>query len=283
MVPGHRAQGRVEVAPRERGHAGEALVQGHAQRPQVGRDAGRGVAQALGRHVGGRPPELHRMVLGGDVHDLRDAEVGEHDPPVGADQDVRRLHVAMQDTDAVRGLQRRQHRQAHPPGPLGGQRAVVAEHLLQAAAPDVLHDDQRIRLHVLDVVDPDHAAVVQIADPYGSLGLTQHVAPDLRGGRAGRNDLLDRYLAVQQGVSGEPHPGHAAAPDQRKDLVVRGKPGNGAGGHSPKVSMAVPAGQSVVRALRPAHREAQATHMRAVGRASSRAGGIGSPQLSHTP
>jgi hypothetical protein len=80
-------------------------------------------------------------------------------------------------------------------------------------ARDEAHDDPR-RVFVLDhVEDRDHAGVIE---PGGRQGRAGHAGQQVgaRGGRPrGKQDLLDRDLAVKDLVTGAPHPAGAALAD----------------------------------------------------------------------
>ena len=171
--PGPPGPGRVLV--RDRGQDGQRgvpvveravpfhrRVQGGAQRPQVGRRAGRLAADPFRR---GEPGGAHHHPgLGEPGVALQggDAEVGQHGPAVRAEQHVARLDVTMQDAGRVRAAQRAEQPAAQIRGLLRGQRAVLGHDLLQRAALDQLHHDPRAAVGLLDhVEDGDHRGVVQ--------------------------------------------------------------------------------------------------------------------------
>jgi hypothetical protein len=85
----------------ERRPPDDHLVQHQAQRVDVARRRRRLAAGLLGGHVARRA--ARRRLVG---RDRRDAEVGEHDPPVARDQHVVGLEIAVDDADRVRGGQR---------------------------------------------------------------------------------------------------------------------------------------------------------------------------------
>ena len=128
--------------------------------PSNGRDAGQALVadDAEGVDVGGRG-DLHALrLLGGEVlrgaHDhagagerggvagLGDAEVGQLDHAVRADQQVARLDVAVHDAGPVRGRQPVGGLAEHVQRPVDGQRALVVQDRDQRLALDELHDQE---------------------------------------------------------------------------------------------------------------------------------------------
>ena len=98
----------------------------------------------------------------------------------------------------------------------GGERAVVDDHVGQAAGLQQLHHDPGPAAVGDHVVDLDHARVRQRG---GRAGLAQRPLAEgvllaLRHGRR-EDHLLDRDVAAQQGVRGAPDRAHAAVADRR--------------------------------------------------------------------
>jgi hypothetical protein len=232
--------GRRDVLAEHRGERGERAVpaQGmvgldghvehHRQRPQVGGGTALLAADPLRRHVVGRADYGTGGGEAGGLADGGDPEVGEHGASVGAQQDVRRLHVTVLDADRVGGAQRVEHLPAHT-GRLGRFQAAPVEAVLERAAGEELHHDPRVGAlaAVDDVVDGDD---VRMVDAGEGPGLPQDAFTQGAGalrvvlGEAGvrRADLLHCDLAVQRQVAGAPDPSHSPAakpPDEFEAAV----------------------------------------------------------------
>lgn len=122
---------------------------------------------ALGRDELERADELAAGGEGFLALDLRDAEVGEDDPAVGAEQHVGGLHVPVHDPDGVRGVQRADDREPDARG-VGGLEGPALQYVVQRLAPDQLHDDPGQSVLDDHGVDGDGGRMV---DPCGGAGL----------------------------------------------------------------------------------------------------------------
>lgn len=221
----HRGQRRDRGTLVVRRHALDRRVQQSAERPQVGRGARLVPAGPFRGDVGGRADEHagrgdRRVAL-----DLGDAEVGEHDPlGVGLHQDVRRLHVTVQDALAVRRTQHVEDGQPDLRGPPRLQQAVLPDELGERLALDEFHHDPR-PVVLLDHVEDRHRAVV--ADPRDRLGLAQRprdqpallVLVDVRR----EPQLLDGDRPAQRFVLGPPHRAHATTAEHLPQPVPPGE------------------------------------------------------------
>ena len=93
--------------------------------------------------------------------------------------------------------------------------AVGADHVGEARAVDVLHDDEVRAVLLAPVVDADDVRVVQVG---GGLGLAAEARDEGRvGGELGEEDL-DRDRPVELEVAGEEHLGHAALAEAAAQL-----------------------------------------------------------------
>ena len=205
------------VVPLERAASGQALVRDHAQRVDVRGGGGDSAGGLLGRDVRGGAE--HRAG-GGELADqvrAGDAEVGEHERAVRPDQQVAGLHVAVHDALLVRrvqrvgGLRQQRHRAGR------GQPADAAERGGERVALDVLHHQERDVLVAAEVVDVDHAGVVDgghgpglAAEPLGEAGFVQQR----------REQALDRDGTAQHLVGAAPHVAHATAGDPLVEAVA---------------------------------------------------------------
>ncbi|MEY9996862.1 hypothetical protein ABIE67_008894 [Streptomyces sp. V4I8] len=212
-----RGKGGQSGAPAHRVVALHGGVQHHRQRPQVGGGAALVPRDALRRHEVGRTDVGAGGGEAGRLADRGDTEVGEDGSPVGPQQDVGGLHVAVLDAGVVRGGQRGQHSPAEP-GRLGRWHRSPGQPVGERAAGDQLHHDPGVGAvaAVDDVVDGHD---VRMVDPGQGPGLAQHAlaehpcAVGVVFGEVpvGRADLLDRHEPVQHQVPGPPDRAHPTA------------------------------------------------------------------------
>ena len=196
--------------------AGERVVERGAERPDVrglvggrpgghlGREVGRGAGDEAGlgqRRVGLRPG---------------DPEVGQLHRPLGRDQHVGRLDVAVHDPRGV-GRRERVGRLTHERCGLVGREGTVAlDQRAEGDALDVLHDEPRLVALGHQVVDRDHVGMVEAR---GEARLPLR-ALEVGRRRAGHHaDPLERDLAPEHRVATEPDRAHATAPDLSTALV----------------------------------------------------------------
>ncbi len=209
------------VAPVERRAALDGRVERHAEREQVARRAELGPDRPLGRDEV-RRAEHHagRGQLGVGRH-AGDPEVGQHAAAVTADQHVGRLDVAVQHAGRVGDLERAEQRDADLGHRSRCERAVLDDHLGQAAGLQELHDDPRPAGLGDHVVDLDHGRVRQRG---GGAGLAQRplvhrVAVGRR--HAGRQDhFFDGDVAAQDRVGRPPDRAHAAVADRGAQRIA---------------------------------------------------------------
>ncbi len=131
---------------------------------------------------------------------------------LAVDEDVGRLHVAVQDAGSVGGHERVRHLQEQGSGDVGGERAPVADDLGQRAAVDVLHHQPvGVGLAVDDgIEDGHHVRVVELGtEACLALGPRQVGAV----GSGQQPDLLEGHLAPEDLVATEPDCAHAPSPD----------------------------------------------------------------------
>ncbi len=234
---------RVERADHRGPVEGVASLHGHvedeAERPQVGGEAR---AQPLGALRGqevrgtdehaGRGERL-RAGLGGD------AEVREDDAPALRHQDVRGLHVAVQDAFLLRGDERVEDLEADLGGLDRREGAAVLEDVGERVGVHEFHDDPRDAAVLDDVVDGDD---VLVCDAGRRAGLAEGALlldlAFLVVEVAGQAQLLDRDVAVQHLVDRVPDGAHAAASeDARQPVASRDEPcpaaGRGTSGRRP--------------------------------------------------
>jgi hypothetical protein len=199
-------------------------VQRRAQRPEVGGWSSGTVTGALRCDVLGRTE--HEPGAGDEAFavDRGDPEVGQDRPAVVREEDVGRLDVPVPDTGPVGGAQRGGDLKADRCDLPRWQRAVGLDDLVQRARRHVLHYQPRTPVGLQYVV---HAHDVRVVDPGCGAGLAQRAA--LCGVAlaadhlVGKVDLLDRDVAAQHLVPGQPDPGHAAYAQRLAEPVASGK------------------------------------------------------------
>ena len=174
--------------------AEDDLVHDRAQRPQIRPDAGTPAAQQLGRHVrDGAAGHAGRAV----ARVGRQAEVRQHDAPVGHAQQVLRRQIAVDDPGLMNRRQRRRHRarvgdaRRQRPRPERPRLDLVAQRPLRRQ----LHHQEHAAVRVLEI---EHAADVGVLDLARQLHLArQPRRPDLLARQLGAHDLdRDRLLQI---------------------------------------------------------------------------------------
>ena len=207
-----RVDALVRMAP------GEQLVGDQAGGVEVGLRGDLAAHDLLGRHVGGRADDVAgRGAQLGHLHlaeRLGDPEVGDLGVPVGGQQHVLGLEVAVHDPLRGRLGEPAQHalehardvRQRQPP-----------DERPQRPALEVLHRDERHAV-VLEVLDHRHDA--RVVERAGDARLVQEAAGERGVGGVGRVQLLQRDLAVERVLAGEVDGRHATAAELAHDLVA---------------------------------------------------------------
>ncbi len=205
-----------------RRNGGDALrrrVQDHAEGPEVGRGAGSLAQHPLWGDVFGRSDEAAGVRQVGLALDLRDAEVGEDDPVVAAQQDVVRLHVTMQDARCVGRFEGAEHLEADA-GRVPRVEGALLQRVAQRAAGHQLHHDPRLTVddgHIVHVHDG------RVVEPGRRAGLAAHPLEGLLPFAFGKVVRDARFLhgdlAVHRLVLGTPHRAHTAVPELAEQPV----------------------------------------------------------------
>ena len=207
------------------GCPGERLVQDAAERIDVGAPVELATLDLLGRGVVGRADEHSRLGQGPRSALLGDAEVGEVDviaafrPVSRHDQDVGRLHVAVDEPlFLVRRIQGARHL-AHDGGGAGGRkRPVRLEDVLEGGAADEAHCDVEDPALVPRLVDRDDVRVVEGRGQsrFACEALLERVVL----AQLGHQDF-ERHCPLQPEVLGAVHHAHAPGSDQLFEPVAR--------------------------------------------------------------
>ncbi len=204
-----------------RQRAGERQVEGQAQRvkirsgvaPTACHDLGRGVLDRSHQAAGPR----QRRASG----QARRAEIGEPGAPIGVDQDVLWLHIAMEHTAGMGGGERLGDLAPDSGDPVGLERTVRRYATSQVGRIDQLHHDEAPGPPFDEVV---HGHDAGVGDAAHRLHFPTHA---LTGDRrlAGRwRQQLDSHRGIRLPVPGAIDDRIAAAPDLGFDLVAVGEP-----------------------------------------------------------
>ena len=177
--------------------SGQHLEEHDAQRVDVRLTGHRPAEGLLGGDVVGRPehPPVCRQALLGQR--AGDPEVGDQGPAVAVDEDVLRLHVAMDDVRVVGRAERTRELDRVSDGLRDLEPSEPADALFERLALDVLEDDVRRPVVLAGV---DHRDDVRVAEP----GDGPRLAPEALERVGVRGDLavqrLDRDLALEHRV-----------------------------------------------------------------------------------
>src|SRR5258706_81621 len=157
--------------------------------------------QLLGRHVGRRADraDLRRLA----ARNQRGAEIGDLHVGLAGVQDVRRLHVAVRDAEAMRELQRASALEDHLHRAVDRQEAVGPGVLLERAAVDELHHEVMQALVRHGIVDLADVRMLQLAGERRlgeeQLPIEAAALPIL--GRFGESDLHPDGAVVEGGAA----------------------------------------------------------------------------------
>ena len=232
-----RRDGLRGAGAADRVDAAERLVDHEPERVRVGRGGDVLPACLFGRHVRQRPDDVAGPRHGVVVGQARDAEVGELrggavGGGLGAD-DVRRLHVAVDDPPRVGVGEGVAQRGADPQHVAVGQRAVVLE-LRERPTSDELGDEHPAVVVASGLVQRHDRRMAQAR---GGHGLARGALAGLVARALGvHRHALDRHVAVEVLVVGLVHDAHAAAAqsaDQAvaaEDELAAPRGGHGSGG-----------------------------------------------------
>ena len=171
----------------------------------------------LGREVLARAEHGSRCgqrVVG--VERAGDAEVGHLRGAVAVEKDVVRLHVAVDDVQAVRERKRTRDLGRQIERPVDGQGARARERRLQVFARDVLEDDE---LATLPFTPVDHRDDVRVSETRDRAGLAAKPLYVLGIARVVLVQDLDRHAALEHGVVRPVDARHAALADELLELV----------------------------------------------------------------
>ena len=204
--------------------AGDHLVDDRAEGEDVGAGVGVARLELLGRHVRHRaeqrPLFRQRLLLRGVVGAerlrlvLRQAEV-EHLRPRLREHDVARLEIAMDDAEAVRGVERAGDVDRHAER-LAQRQRPARDRVGERLPFEVLHDQVVDAVLMADVVE---RADVRMVQPRDRARLAVEALAQLRARGEMRGQDLDGDVAVETRVAGAIDLAHAAGAERGDDFV----------------------------------------------------------------
>ena len=219
-----RVDGRDLGIARERNLAGQTPVQHAPQRVDVGAAVHVIAPDLLGGHVVDGPDELSGSGdAGAGLQPLRHAEVGQERAVrrrarIRREQDVARLHVAMDQPGGMGGIERRGRLRDQGDGAVRFQSRLRSKEPLEIGALDVPHRDVQDAVGLAGVVDRDDVRMVEAG---GDLGLADEALPErVVIGELGTEDL-QRDLAAQSDVLGQVDDRHPSAADHPDHAMPR--------------------------------------------------------------
>ena len=212
----------LERRPDERAHAREHLVDDARQRVDVAAPVDVGVAVGLlGAHVQrstAHDAGVRLRVVDGGLEGARDAKVGEHRLPRAVEQDVLRLHVAVDQTARVRVRQRVRERARDRHDRVERELRLALHPVSQRSARHVRQHEVQLAV-VLSRVE--HGDDVRVAQLVGVADLPQKAVAGYRLNELGAQNLdRDRFVPLR--IAGQVDDRHAAAPEFAPDGVAAG-------------------------------------------------------------
>ena len=214
----HRLRG--DAVALERAAAGQQLEGDDAERVEIARRRRPLALRLLGREIRRGAEHRARLRERAEPRGARDAEVGDVHLPVAVEQEVRRLHVAVDDALAVSRVES-VRRLLEPLERLARRlRAFRADLLLERAAREVLHDDERALAVLADVVDRDDVRIAR--EPGHGERLAREALAHRRVLGVALRENLHGHGAAERRVRRPEDLAHAAPPDRLGTRVPLG-------------------------------------------------------------
>ena len=197
--------------PSERWCSGKALVEHAPQRVAVGATVHFLAPDLLRRQVVERADQA--LAVGGHPAQLLgDAEVGQVGVPLLVQENVCRLHVAVNQTAPMGGVEGVRDLREDPHRTLGRELPVAVEQRPQVAPLDVPHRQVELSLPLARLVDRDHARVIERR---GEPRLLEKTGSEMLVLRELGRDQLQRDRPLQRQIPRAVHDAHPAASHQR--------------------------------------------------------------------
>ena len=176
-------------------------------------------ADLLGRDVVDRaqPLPVGRAALRGPLRQPEVGEVGVLSAVLFVDQDVRRLHVAMDEPAPVCGVECIGDLSRNRDRPRRVERTLATEQRLQIGAGHESHGDEQAPVFLTGLVDRDH---VRVVEPSSEAGLAEQPLPKPFVVGERRQEELQRDRALEARIERAIHLAHAAAADELVDPVA---------------------------------------------------------------
>jgi hypothetical protein len=209
MHPQQLLHGRVREGPGAR----EQLEREDAKRVLIRASIHLFAAPLFWAHVRGRPDHAGRGRRRGRVAAERagDAEVRDHRVPAVADENVRRLDVAMHDPIRVRVVERGGDVAQDSQRTVHLQPAALRDELLHAAAS---HHAHRVERDAGPLADGEDRNDMRMIEPRRELGLTLEARVGVGVEDRIERENLQRDVAVERRLVRAVHDAHAAAAEQ---------------------------------------------------------------------
>jgi hypothetical protein len=205
----------------ERPRPGEELPGDDGERVDVG-GGRRALAQRLlGREVAHRAEHRAGERERVEPRRARDPEVGDVDVVRAVEQQVRRLHVAVDDAVPVSRVEGGGGLLEPGERLRGVDEAARPDAILDRAAAEVLHDDERALVPLADVVDRDGVRLAR--EPRGRERLAHEATANRLVLRVALGEDLDGDGAAERRVGGAVDVAHAAVADPLRAAVALGQ------------------------------------------------------------
>ena len=198
----------------ERRPAREHLVEDDAERVDVAPLGRRLAGRLFGGDVLGAADDAARLREAGAGEDLGDAEVGQLEDAIVADEDVRRLEIAMDDAVIVDMLEGRADLEGDVDGVAPRELAAHVDEVVEPASLDELHGVPVMPVLVAGVVELDDVRMRELGERLDLAFEALEEAGVL--GEIGGEDL-EGGLSAGDEFLGEMDASHAAAPDLARE------------------------------------------------------------------
>lgn len=199
--------------------AGQHLPRDQSEAVHVDARVEIGAVDLFGGHVGrSAERDTGNRQRGVRRHRPGEAEIGEQSASVAVDEDVFRLHVAVDDAVPVRGVERAADFAYDLRGVFRDEPALLLDPLLQRLTDDVGHDDREAgRTEIEHRAHGDDVGIVELGDKprFACKPGLRFLIVDV----SGPNEL-DRDLVTRRALPGEVNQRRTAAAQLANDLVV---------------------------------------------------------------